>query len=99
MNHQLQTELQQAMQAFQDGDFSKVELILNKVFLNDINGADRIYGIAINYAKNGRLKEASEIFECLNLSKMRSKSHITWDAFIQCKAIMKVHIEIFMKHL
>jgi len=68
MNHQLQTELQQAMQAFQDGDFSKVELILNKVFLNDINGADRIYGIAINYAKNGRLKEASEIFECLKLS-------------------------------
>jgi len=68
MNTQLQPALQHAIQFFKDGDFSKAEIVLNEVFTIDPNSAHTVYGMAINCAENGRLKEALEIFECLHLT-------------------------------
>ena len=42
MNPQLQTVLQQAIQAFQDGNFNGADLILQDVLQNNINSADYI---------------------------------------------------------
>ena len=68
MNPQLQLMLQQAIQAFQSGNFDGADLILKGLLQNDINSANTIFEIAINYAENGRVKDALEIFECLKIS-------------------------------
>ncbi len=65
MNPQLQTILQQAIQAFQSGDFDGADLVLQQVLQNDIKSADSIFELGITYAKANRLMEASTIFYCL----------------------------------
>ncbi|MEI7532697.1 MAG: tetratricopeptide repeat protein [Betaproteobacteria bacterium] len=67
MNPQLQIMLQQANQSFQDGNFDSANSIVKKVLQDDINSADTIFEIAINYAENGRINEALEIFQCLKI--------------------------------
>jgi protein O-GlcNAc transferase len=62
-----QKVLQQAIRALQDGNFKSANLMLKRVLLNDINSADPIFEIAINYAENGGVNEALEIFECLKI--------------------------------
>ena len=65
MNPQLQTMLQQAIQAFQGGDFDGADLVLQEVLKNDIKSADSIFELGIAYVKANRLIEASAIFYCL----------------------------------
>ena len=65
MNPQLQTMLQQAIQAFKSGNFDKADLILQEALCNDINSADTIFELGIAYANANRLKEASATLFCL----------------------------------
>jgi len=65
MNPQLQAMLQQAIQAFQSGNFAAADLILQKVLQNDIYSADAIFELGIAYAKVNKLMEASAVFNCL----------------------------------
>ena len=65
MNSQLQAILQQIIQAFQSGNFERAYLILQEVLQNDINSADTIFELGINYAKANRFMEASAVFYCL----------------------------------
>lgn len=67
MKSQLQLVLKEAIYAFQGGNFDKADLILQQVLKNDINGANTIFENAINCIDNGRIKDALEIFELLNL--------------------------------
>ena len=67
MNPQLQALFQQAIQAFQDGNFETADLILQKVLQKDINSADTVLELGIAYAKANRFIEASAIFCCLQL--------------------------------
>jgi protein O-GlcNAc transferase len=65
MSPQLQSMLQQAMQAFQSGNFDGAELILKKILQDDINASDIIFKLGINYAKVNRFMEASKVFYSL----------------------------------
>jgi tetratricopeptide (TPR) repeat protein len=65
MNPQLQGMVQQAIQAFQGGNFDGADLILHEVLQNDINSADSIFELGITYAKTNKLIEASAVFNCL----------------------------------
>ena len=65
MNPQLQLMLQQAIQAFQNGNFESADLILQEVLQKKINSADTVLELAIAYAKANRFMEASAIFCCL----------------------------------
>jgi tetratricopeptide (TPR) repeat protein len=65
MNPQIQTVLQQAIQAFQDGNFDSADLILQEVLQKDINSADTFFELGIAYAKANRFSEASVVFCCL----------------------------------
>jgi tetratricopeptide (TPR) repeat protein len=65
MNPQLQSMLQQAIQAFQDGNFDGADLILKEVLQSDINTADAVFELGIAYAKANRFMEASAVFCCL----------------------------------
>jgi Tfp pilus assembly protein PilF len=47
MNPQLQAALQQAIQAFQGGNFDGAKSILNSVLQNDINSADAIFELGV----------------------------------------------------
>ncbi|QWE00197.1 tetratricopeptide repeat protein [Polynucleobacter sp. JS-Mosq-20-D10] len=69
MNPQLQTVLQQAIQAFQGGNFDGADLILQEVLQNDINNADSVFELGIAYAKANRFMEASAVFSCLQAYK------------------------------
>ena len=90
MNSQFQTSLQQAIQAFRDRDFSGADLILKEVLFNDNNSADEIFGIAINYAENGKLNDALEIFECLKLS-IKNEVQIPYN--LGCLYMMQANYE------
>lgn len=78
MNPQLQLMLQRAIQAFHGGNFDSVELIMQEVLQNDVNNANTIFESAINYAENGKLKDALEIFECLKIS-VRNEDQIPYN--------------------
>jgi predicted TPR repeat methyltransferase len=65
MNSELQAVLQQAIQAFQEGNFDGAELVLQKTLENDNNSADAIFELAIAYAKANRFMEAAAVFYCL----------------------------------
>jgi protein O-GlcNAc transferase len=65
MNPQLQAVLQQAIQAFQDGNFDGAKSILNAILQNDINSADTIFELGITYTEENRLSESRIIFDCL----------------------------------
>ena len=67
MTPQLQAVLQQAIQAFQGGNFDRADLILQEVLQNDINSADAVFELGITYAKANRFMEASAVFGCLQL--------------------------------
>ncbi len=67
MSPQFKIMLQQAIRAFQDGNFKSANLMLKRVLLNDISSSGPIFEIAINYAENGGVNEALEIFECLKI--------------------------------
>ncbi len=67
MNPQLQLMLQQAIQAYKDGNFDTADLILQEVLQKDINSADPVLELGIAYAKANRFMEASAIFCCLQL--------------------------------
>ena len=67
MNPQLQLMLQQAIQAFQNGNFESADLILQEVLQKNINSADVVLELGIAYAKANRFIEASAIFCCLLL--------------------------------
>jgi protein O-GlcNAc transferase len=69
MNPQLQAQFQQAIQAFQDGNFEGADLILKEVLQNDINSANAVFELGIAYAKANRFMEASAIFCCLQLCR------------------------------
>jgi len=86
MNSQLQTMLQQTIQIFRDGNFDRANLILQEILRNDINSADAIFEIAINYAGNGRVNEALEIFKCL---KIYVKNEIQIPYNLGCLYIMQ----------
>jgi protein O-GlcNAc transferase len=65
MNPQLETVLQQAIQAFQTGNFDGADLILQEALQKDINSADTIFELGIAYVKAERFMEASTVFCCL----------------------------------
>ena len=65
MNPQLQLMLQQAIHAFQSGNFDGADLILKEVMQSDINSADAVFELGIAYAKANRFMEASAVFCCL----------------------------------
>ena len=65
MNPQLQTVLQQAIKAFQDGNFDGADLILQEALQSDINTAETVFELGIAYAKANRFMEASAVFCCL----------------------------------
>jgi len=65
MNPQLQTVLQQAIQAFHGGNFFGADLILQKELQEDINSVDAIFELGIAYAKANRFLEALSVFGCL----------------------------------
>jgi predicted O-linked N-acetylglucosamine transferase (SPINDLY family) len=65
MNPQLEAALQQAIQAFQGGNFDGAKSILNTVLKNDINSVDAIFELGINYTEENRLSESRIIFNCL----------------------------------
>ena len=65
MNPQLQSMLQQAIQALQDGNFDGADLILKEVLQSNINTADAVFELGIAYAKANRFMEASAVFCCL----------------------------------
>ena len=67
MNPQLQELFQQAIRAFQDRNFGGADLILQELLQKDINSADAVFELGINYAKANRFMEASVIFCCLQL--------------------------------
>jgi predicted O-linked N-acetylglucosamine transferase (SPINDLY family) len=69
MNPSLQTVLQQAIQAFQGGNFDEANFILQAALQNDINNADAVFELGIAYAKANRLIEASDVFRCLQAYK------------------------------
>jgi len=69
MNPQPQTVLQQAIQAFREGNFDGADLILQEVLQSDINSADTIFELGIAYAKANRFMEASAVFCCLQTYK------------------------------
>jgi Flp pilus assembly protein TadD len=55
MNPNLQTALQKAIQAFQDGNFDGADLVLQETLKYDINSAHVIFELGITYAKASRL--------------------------------------------
>jgi len=65
MDPQLQLMLQQAIQAFQSGNFDSADLILKEVLQSDINNADAVFELGIAYAKANKFMEASAVFCCL----------------------------------
>jgi predicted TPR repeat methyltransferase len=65
MNPNLQTALQKAIQAFQDGSFDGADLVLQETLQNDINSAHVIFELGVTYAKANRFMEASTVFYCL----------------------------------
>jgi len=69
MTPDLQALLQQAVQAFQGGNFNGADLVLQDILQNDINSADAIFELGIAYAKANRLMEASAVFRCLQVYK------------------------------
>jgi protein O-GlcNAc transferase len=69
MSPQLQSMLQQAIQAFQGVNYDGADLILKEVLQNDINSADAVFELGIAYAKANRFMEASTIFCCLQTYK------------------------------
>ena len=69
MSTQLESMLQQAIQAFQSGNSDEADLILQDVLQNNINSADTVFELGIAYAKANRLMEASAVFYCLQIYK------------------------------
>jgi predicted O-linked N-acetylglucosamine transferase (SPINDLY family) len=65
MNPQLQAMLQQAIQAFQDGNFDVASSILKATLQADISNADTIFDLGVACAEANRLTEALIIFYCL----------------------------------
>jgi protein O-GlcNAc transferase len=65
MNSLLQTALQQAIQAFQGGNFDGADLILKKILQNDSNSSKVIFDLGITYAENNKFEEALVVFYCL----------------------------------
>ena len=61
--------LQEAIKAFQGGNFDGADLILRQVLQNDINSVDAVFELGIAYAKADRFMEASAVFCCLQLYK------------------------------
>jgi Flp pilus assembly protein TadD len=57
--------LQEATQAFRDGNFNEAELILEKMLQDDINASNIIFKLGISYAKANRFMEASKVFYSL----------------------------------
>jgi predicted O-linked N-acetylglucosamine transferase (SPINDLY family) len=74
MNPQLQVMLQQAIKAFQDGNFDGADLILQEALKKDINSADAIFDLAITFAEANRLAESLIIFYCLRSYRNRDAS-------------------------
>ena len=62
MNSLLQTALQQAIQAFQGGNFDGADLILQKILQNDSNSSEVIFDLGITYAENNKFEEALVVF-------------------------------------
>ena len=71
MNPQLQLMLQQAIQAFEVGNFDGADSILTDVLQNDINTADTIFELGITFANKNSLLEAEIIFRCLQSYKKK----------------------------
>ena len=69
MNFQIQTMIQQAVQAFQGGNIDGADLILKEVLQNDIKNTDAVFELGIAYAKANRFREASAVFCCLQTYK------------------------------
>jgi len=69
MSPQLQLMLQQAIQAFEDGNFDGADSILRDILQNDINTADTIFELGITFANKNSLLEAEIIFRCLQSYK------------------------------
>ena len=65
MNPQLQLMLQQAVQAFKDGNFDGADSVLRDVLQIDINTTDTIFELGITFANENSLLEAEIIFRCL----------------------------------
>ena len=65
MNPQLQTMLQQSIQAFECGNFDGANSILKEVLQNDIKSTNTIFELGIAYAKANRFMEALAVFYCL----------------------------------
>ena len=57
------------MEAFQGGNFDGADLVLQDVLQRDINSADIILYLGIDYAKSNRFNEALAIFYCLQSYK------------------------------
>jgi predicted O-linked N-acetylglucosamine transferase (SPINDLY family) len=65
MNSQLQSIFQQAIQAFQSGNFDAADLILGGLLQADVNNANTIFELGISYAQANRFTEALAVFYCL----------------------------------
>ena len=69
MNPQLQIMFQQAIKAFQGGNFESADLVLKEILQNDINNFDTIFELGLAYAKANRFTEALAVFYCLQPHK------------------------------
>ena len=111
MNPQLQSMLQQAIQAFQGGNFDGADLILKEVLKNDINSADAVFELGITYAKVNRFMEASAIFCCLQLYRnndvripynlglihsLQGKHHLALEAYDAALKIQPYDVEVLI---
>ena len=90
MNPEFQIVIQQAIQAFQNRNFDSANLILRRLLQNDINCADAIFKVAINYAESGRINEALEILKSL---KIYVKNEIQIPYNLGCLYIMQGNYE------
>jgi predicted O-linked N-acetylglucosamine transferase (SPINDLY family) len=69
MNRQLQSMLQQVIQAFQSENFDFASSTLNKSLQVDISGSETIFDLGLAYAEANKLAEALTIFYCLKTYK------------------------------
>jgi protein O-GlcNAc transferase len=66
MNKETQLKI---LEAFQGGNFDRVNTVLKEIIEKDINNADVILGLGIAYANANKFIEAATILSCLQQSK------------------------------